>query len=64
MGPNRSDTGLRRRLRPLSETTATVRRKFECEVGAGFDCVCRAHEQGLSVLTGFLSARGRTVTER
>ncbi|ERH10964.1 MAG: hypothetical protein J07HX64_02743 [halophilic archaeon J07HX64] len=51
--------------RPLSETTATVRRRFEREAGAGFDCVCQAHEQGLSALTRFLSAPGGgTVTER
>ncbi len=41
--------------RPLSETTATVRGKFEREVGAEFDRVRETHERGLSALTRLLS---------
>ena len=39
--------------RPLSETTATVRGRFEHEVGAGLDRVRESHEQEPLVLTRF-----------
>jgi hypothetical protein len=41
--------------RPLSETTATIRQKFEREVGARFNCVRESHERGLLALTRLLS---------